>query len=232
MIDKRYFRYFSCGVLFAISSAAFAQFERIDGMTEQGEIMRFCAGFKNRTDSQACLATGQKRLDELYKQRISENERRKRGGPGEECIRSTSDYCKAQKEAEREAREAQIATAAQERKRLAEEQQRKLQAQRATEQERRAALEVCKKSREARLYELADAILMSRMAIEMSEADIEREKSIGKKTGVVNQKALYDAGRLLEDAKNMIKISMPEYQSLGGRERDLKSIASKNPCAA
>ena len=47
---------------------------------------------------------------------------------------------------------------------------------------------------------------MSRMAIEMSEADIEREKSIGKKTGVVNQKALYDAGRLLEDAKNMIKI--------------------------
>ena len=73
---------------------------------------------------------------------------------------------------------------------------------------------------------------MSRMAIEMSEADIEREKSIGKKTGVVNQKALYDAGRLLEDAKNMIKISMPEYQSLGGRERDLKSIASKNPCAA
>ena len=122
--------------------------------------------------------------------------------------------------------------AAQERKRLAEEQQRKLQVQRAAEQERRAALEVCKKSREARLYELADAILMSRMAIEMSEADIEREKSIEKKTGVVNQKALYDAGRLLEDAKNMIKISMPEYQSLGGRERDLKSIASKNPCAA
>ncbi|GEM_PF-5671033 len=232
MAIKGYFRHIFFGALLVASPVAFAQFERIDSMTEQVEIMRFCTGFKNRKDNQACLTAGQKRLDELYKQKLSENERRKRGGPGEECIRATSDYCKAQKEAEREGREAQIATAAQERKKLAEEQQRKLQEQRAAEQERRAALEVCKKSREARLYELADAILMSRMAIEMSEADIDREKSIGKKTGVINQKALYDAGRLLEDSKALINISMPEYKSLGGSERDLKSIASKNPCAA
>lgn len=232
MTTRGYFRHLFFGFLLVAPPVTFAQLERIDSMTEQGEIMRFCAGFKNRTDNQACLTAGQKRLDDLYKQKTSERDARKRGGPGEECRRSVSDYCKAQKEVEHGAREAQIAAAAQERKKLEQEQQRKLQVQRAAEQERRAALEVCKKSREARLYELADAILVSRMAIEMSEADIDREKSIGKKTGVLNQKALYDAGRLLEDAKNMIKISMPEYQSLGGRERDLKSIASKNPCAA
>lgn len=224
-------KYLCAASIFLVSSVAFAQFERIDSMTGQLEIMHFCNEFKSQGDKKTCLEIGQKRLDSLYKKKQNEGVRAKRGGPGEDCgPRGRSDYCRAKAATERQEREDKLAAANEERKREAELKERELEALRVKESERRANLAKCKKSREARLFDLAGTILMSRKAIEISEADIDREKSIGKRTGVLNQQALYDAGRLIEDSNYMLKLAVPEYKALGAEERDLRSIASKNPC--
>ena len=95
-----------------------------------------------------------------------------------------------------------------------------------------AARKACEQTPEFKLHTLAQGIHVNQLAAKLSEDTIAEEKEIGRISGVVNQRRLHEAGRIIQESRFFIGSLMPEYKAMGGDEKSIARLAERNPCGA